>query len=100
MLNTAWLFIGVVSVLITAGAILTPDDGWAILLGVAGFVSWGIFAYAALEITVPTDATTYQFTLPIVTMYGVIMSLIPGYIALTGPTEIVGRWRDADIDEI
>lgn len=100
MIESAWLFIGAFSVLLTFAVVLVPDDGWAIVLGIAGFLSWAFFAYGGLQVTVVAEAVTYEFTMPIVTLFGVIMSFIPGYIALTGPADMITGWRRADADEM
>lgn len=100
MILAAWLFIGTVATLVTAGTILVPDDGWAIVLGVAGFVSWAIVAYGAFDVTVVGDSVTYSFAMPIVTLFALIMSIIPGYIALTGPVDLITSWRTTDADEL
>jgi len=100
MIASSWLFIGAVATLITFATILTPDDGWAIVLGVAGFVCWGLFSYGALEVTIVSGAVTYQYSMPVVGLFGVVMALIPGYIALTGPAELIGNFRGADADDV
>jgi hypothetical protein len=100
MIASSWLFIGVVAFLITILTVLVPDDGWAIVLGIAGFLSWAFFAYGALEVTVIRNAVTYQYSLPVVTFFGVIMSLIPGYVALTGPANVITEYRKGDPDEL
>lgn len=100
MISTVWLFIGAIATLVTAGTIHTSDDGWAIVLGIAGFLTWGLFAYGALEVTIVRNAVTYQYSMPIVTLFGLIMSLIPGYIALTGPADAIRNYRSGDPDEL
>jgi hypothetical protein len=100
MLESGWLFLGCVATLVTAGTVLTTDDGWAIVLGVVGFVSWGMFAYASLDVVAVGDAVTYNFTLPVMTLFGVMMSLLPGYIALTGPVDLITGYRSATADDL
>lgn len=100
MLESAWLFIGVVATVVTFGCVMTPDDGWAILLGVVGFLSWGAFAYGGFDITVVGDSVTYSFANPAVSFWGLIMSLIPGYIALTGPADIITNYSRVDADDL
>lgn len=100
MLESVYLFIAVCSLIFTIATILTPDDGWAIVLGLAGFLSWGVLAYASLNIVVVADAVTYEFTQPIATFFCVIMSLIPGYVALTGPADAILNYKRADGDDL
>jgi len=94
------LFIGAVGVLLTFATVLTPDDGWAIVLGATGFVTWGLFAYSGLDIVVVTDATTYTFAEPVVVIFGLLMALIPGYVALTGPADIITSYARVDADDL
>jgi len=110
MLESAWLFTGAISAIVSLVAILTQtqaaatipqDDGVAIVAGVIGFVSWGVFAFGALNVRVVGDAVTYTFSMPSVAILATILALVPGYIALTGPAEIVAsRYRNPSTDEI
>lgn len=100
MLQSAWLFIGGLAVLTSAAAMLTQDDGQAIVVGVLGFISWGVFAYGSLDVRVVGDSVTYSFGEPAITVLAVAFSLLPAYVALTGPTELVGRARDADPQDL
>lgn len=100
MLESAWLFVGVVAVLSTAGALLTSDDGMAILLGVTGFGTWGMAAYGALDVTVVSNGSRVAETMPEVTILCAGLSLIPLYIALTGPVDIVRRAQNPRAEEI
>lgn len=93
MLESAWLFIGAVAILTTGAAVVTPDDGVAIVAGAMGFVSWGVWTFGSLNVRVIGDSVTYTFSMPSVTLLGIALALIPGYIAITGPVEIVGRAR-------
>lgn len=98
MLQSAWLFVGLVAILATIGALLTDDDGIAIITGALGFVTWGIFAYGALNVEVAEAPEPY--VMPEVTILAVALALIPGYIALTGPVEIISRARDTDLQDV
>lgn len=100
MLQSAWLFIGTLAIITTTGALLVQDDAMAIILGVAGFLTWGFFAYGALDVRVSTEAVTYSYSLPSVTILAVGFAIIPGFIALTGPTELVGRAREARPEDL
>jgi len=106
MLESAWLFVGTVAVLSTGAAVLapvlSPSDGdvLAIVLGVAGFVSWGVWTYGTLNIVVVGESVTYSFAQPSLTLLGVMLALVPGYVALTGPVEVVSRARDGDMRDV
>ncbi len=94
MLLQAWLFIGAVAALTTGAALWTADDSIAILTGVLGFISWGLWAYGALNLQIVRDATTYTYTQPEVALLGVALAIVPGFIALNGPVEMMARYRD------
>jgi len=100
MLESAWLFIGAVAVLVTAAAVLTTDDGVAIMAGVVGFILWGMWTWGSLDVRVVGDSVTYSFTMPGVTFVGIMLALIPGFIALTGPIDIAKRARTPEADDI
>jgi hypothetical protein len=103
MLQSAWLGIGFIALCATAvavstktkGAMLFPnDDGVAIYSGVVGFIAWGFVAYGSLNVRVAGDSTVHSFSMPSVTLFAVMMAVVPGFIALTGPVDIVRRARD------
>jgi hypothetical protein len=101
MLLAVWLFVGLVATLATGLALLTDDDGIAIFAGALGFVSWGTWTYGAFDIERPIEgATELTFSEPAVAILGIGLALIPGFIALTGPVEIISRYRDPDLDDI
>jgi hypothetical protein len=94
MLESAWLFIGVTALLTTGGAVLTNDDALAIVMGGLGFINWGLVAYGAFDVRTVSSGVTIQFTMAPVALFAVVMSLLPLYIALTGPLALVNRNRD------
>lgn len=100
MLESAWLFIGVCAILATGLALYTNDNGVAMMMGVLGFVTWGVWTFGTLDVTVVGDSTTYSFTMPAVTILGIVLALVPGFIALTGPIDLIGRARRPEIDEV
>jgi len=101
MLLSAWLFIGFVALSSTGVALSTQttaatqmpaDDGIAIISGVLGFLSWAMWSFGAFNIEIATDSgSTLSYTLPPVAILGIVLALLPGYIALTGPAEIIRR---------
>jgi len=94
MLESGWLFVGGVAVLATAAAVLTTDDGVAIVAGVAGALSWGIWSFGTLNVEVVDGAGgTITFTSPALTLLGVAFALLPLFVALTGPVALVDRAR-------
>jgi len=110
MLESAWLFIGFIALSVTAVAVLTQtqgaalipnDDGVAIVSGTVGFVSWAIWTYGTLDVEVVSDAGVEVFSMPSVTFFGIVMALIPAYVALTGPAEIIAsRYKDPRAEDL
>lgn len=101
MLLSVWLAIGVIATLSTGLALLTTDDGVAIVTGVLGFLGWTLWSYGALDIQRPVEgATSLTFSEPFVTLFGIGIALIPAFIALNGPVEIIARYRDATVEDI
>lgn len=100
MIESAWLFTGGLATLATIGALLTTDDGMAIITGVLGFISWGVWTFGTLEVIVVRDAVTYSYSMPSITFVGLAFALVPAYIALTGPVEIVARYRKPSQDDV
>lgn len=106
MLESAWLFTGVIGILATASTIYfaaansPEDDAVVIASGAMGFITWGIWTYGTLNVEVVDGGAEFTFTMPELTLLGVALALIPGVLALTGPTEIVSRYRDGDPREL
>lgn len=101
MLQATWLFIGVIAALATGIAVLTSDNGVAIVAGALGFIAWGIWGFGAFDITIVTDSGgTETFTYPAVAILGFVLGVIPGYIALTGPVDLVSRARDTTPEDL
>jgi len=106
MLESGWLFTGVVAVLLTVLALLTQTsavrhfgqaDGISIVLGALGTIAWGIFAYGSLDVVVVDGGVTIAFTMPTLTLLSIAMSIVPIYVMLTGPYEILSqRYQDMD----
>jgi len=91
MLESGWLFTGTLAILATTAALLVSDDGLAIVTGTAGVVTWGVWTYGTINVEVAADSATYTFSMPELTLLGIMMALLPAYIALTGPVELVSR---------
>jgi hypothetical protein len=109
MLESAWLFVGRIAfvwTLVTVGAAVYVDsrdesgDALATVAGALGVVMWGVWTYASLGIEVVDGGTTVTFEHPELTILGVAMALVPAYIALTGPIELVNRYRQAGPDDL
>lgn len=98
MLQSAWLFIGLIAILTTGIAVSTrtrfvgvyeQSNSVAITSGIAGFISWMYLAYGSLDVVIVGDSVTYSFSMPAVTIFAIMMGIIPGLIALTGPANLI-----------
>lgn len=109
MLQSTWLMITFIALCATAVAVsmktkaagfVGNDNGVAIFSGVVGLISWGLVAYGSLNIVVVGDSVTHSFSMPSVTYFAIMMALIPAYVALTGPVEIISRARQPDAKDL
>lgn len=100
MLQSAWLFIGAIALIATISAVYTTQDGIAVISGVAGFLAWGVFTFGAFQVRVVTQCCVFTRTMPAAAILAVALSLIPAYIALTGPIELVARARNPDMEDV
>lgn len=106
MLESMWLFIGRVAfvwtLLVVGGAVYLDarDDGLAIVGGIIGFVMWGVWTFGTLNVEVVDAGVVYEFSSPAATLLGIALALVPGYIALTGPIEIIDRAADTRLEDI
>lgn len=106
MLESSWLFVGAIAFIMTlvtlgAAAFENPgDDVLTMITGTVGFVSWGVWTFGTLDITVISQGTELSFSQPELTFLGIVMALVPGYLALTGPFELVKRARDTEMGDV
>lgn len=101
MLESAWYTIAIVAILATSGAVLTKDDALATILGIVGFISWAVWTFGSLNVVVITSSgTVVTYASPAATILGIAFTLLPGYIALTGPIEAMSRYRDGQMDDL
>jgi len=92
MIESGWLFAGAVAILATGVALGTDDDGVAILGGTAGTITWGVWTFGSLNVDVVADSgSVVTVTNPSLTLLGIALALVPAYVALTGPVELVQR---------
>lgn len=101
MLESAWLLMAIVALTVSGLALLTDDDALAVVLGAVGVVAWGMVAYGSLDVRVVGDSVTYTFSMPAVTIFAVICSLVPGFVLVAGPPNLLGsRVRQPSHDEL
>jgi uncharacterized membrane protein len=104
MLESAFLLVGVLAfgwtlvTLYAAVAARSDDktgDAVAMMAGVVGFVIWGVWTFGTLNVDVVTDSgSIVTVSNPELTLLGIVMALVPGYIALTGPIDLIYRAVD------
>lgn len=111
MLESTYLFIGAVAVLTTSFAVVSTQTiarGWygkrannvAEIGGLLGMFSWWLLAYGSLDIRVVGDAVTYSFSQPAVTIWCLMMSIPPLYVAVKGPLEALVRPTETRAEEV
>lgn len=106
MLESAWLFVGRVAfawtvlVAIAALWVNVRDDLIVIVGGTAGFVMWGVWLFGALNVEVASNGTVLDFAMPPVAVLGLVMALVNGYLAITGPIEVIARAQDTRLDDM
>lgn len=100
MIESAFLFVGVVALVWTlatlAAAVVANNgnpaaDALASNAGVVGFVLWGVWTFGSLNIEVANGTTVYTFTHPELALVGIVMALVCGYVAITGPLDLIYR---------
>lgn len=113
MLESAWLFIGAVSTLwtvLTIGTAVYMDtgddfqimtgDSFVTLMGAVGTVSWGVWTYGTLDVSVVSDSATHTFTMPGITILGIAFAIVPFIFFLTGPINLARQAREPNVDQI
>lgn len=100
MLESAWLMIAAVAIIVSGLALMSDDDALGMVLGAVGVVAWGMVAYGSLDLRVVGDSVTYTFQMPAVTMFAVACAFVPGFVLIAGPPNLLGsRLRDPRQDE-
>lgn len=95
-----WIFTGVVAAGATYVSITTENDQIAIISGLIGTVSWLLFAFYSLSITIyDANGSPQTDRYPAAAAWGLVMASPNLYIALTGPLEIVHN-RDQVREEV
>jgi hypothetical protein len=108
MLQGAWLFIGFAALLMTLGtlaiaAVSTPQgagDALTMVGGTVGFLLWAMWAVGALSVTTYSGGSEFTNSHPELAVLGVALAMVPGYLALTGPIDLIGRYRNAGTNDL
>lgn len=113
MLESAWLFIGVIAFLWTVATIgmalyLDPRDNFRMLsgesfvqlAGAVGTVAWGMWTFGALDVRVVGASVTYSFTMPAIAVLGIAFAIVPFFFFITGPIQLFSQARNPDVDEL
>lgn len=86
----AWVFVGFIGACASYISVTTDNDQVAIISGCIGLISWLLFAYFSLSITVyDTNGSPHTTRYPAMALWGLAMAAPNLYVALTGPLEIL-----------
>lgn len=88
MLQFTFIFVGLVALTATAQTLRTADDQLAILSGLIGALSWGLWSYSALDVVIISNGTQYAASYPSLAAFGVALVVPNLFVALTGPLRI------------
>lgn len=90
MMQTVFIFLGVLAASLFAAALYTRDDSAAIVSGLLDFVVWGVWAFACFNVEVSDGAgsiVTREY--PALAIIAAVFALIGLYVALTGPVALL-----------
>jgi hypothetical protein len=84
------IFIGLVAAGATFLSVTTTNNEIAIIAGVIGAVTWLLFAFFALDVTIVDDSGTIsKVRYPALAAWGLMMMAPNAFVALTGPLQII-----------
>ena len=99
MLQHTLIFLGVVALVATTITLRTSDDELAIIGGLAGTLSWALWAYSTLNVVATSGGSEFTYSYPSLALFGLAMAIPNFYVALTGPLHIA-RDRSQLTEEI
>jgi len=99
MLQHTLIFLGVVALVATTLALRTSDDQLAIVGGLAGTLSWLLWAYSTLNVIAVSGGSEFTYSYPSLAAFGVAMAIPNLFVALTGPLQIA-RNREQLTNEV
>lgn len=101
MIYQGWLFVAAVGVLAAYVTLTTPEDDVAIMFGLVGLLTWGLFSYQSLYIEVlaggKTDPITYSY--PAMSIWGLAMAVTCLYVVINGPIGLIDQRRNKLADD-
>jgi hypothetical protein len=104
MIESAHLWLGtaafVWTVVAIGAAVWTDANGLVTLSGVIGFVLWGVWSFASLNIIVHSGGSEFAFSHPELTVVGVMLAVPCAYLALTGPLETAKRANSTRLEDV
>jgi hypothetical protein len=104
MIASVYLWLGtaafVWTVMALVAAVATDANGLVTLSGVIGFVLWGVWSFAGLDIVVYSGGSSFDVASPELTLVGVVLAIPCGYLALTGPIETVSRAARGRLEDV
>lgn len=96
MLQSAWLFLGVLGAAALAVSYLTVDDDVGIVSGALAVVVWALFGYGALNVQMVTDSGTTAMSMPALAMLGGVLAALALLPVLRGPVGLFRQSRSND----
>jgi hypothetical protein len=99
MMQTVFVFLGVLAAGLFAATLFTGDDTAAIVTGLLDFVVWGVWAFAAFNVEIATDSgsiVTREY--PALAIIAAVFALIGLYVALTGPVALLDPARHSPME--
>lgn len=88
MLQHTLIFVGVVALVATTISLRTGDDQLAIISGLAGTLSWSLWAYSTLNVVAVSGGSEFAYSYPSLAAFGIAMAIPNLFVALTGPLQI------------
>lgn len=100
MIWQGWLFLGVVAFASTYVTLTTSQDDIGIMFGLVGLLSWALFSFQSLNVTVlaggATDPISYSYAA--VSVWALAMAVTNLYVVLNGPIAIIDQRGRAEAE--
>lgn len=108
MLESAWLLMGGLGTLwmlfsLISMTIFHPSSGGSTIqffTAVLAFICYGVFTYGSLDVTVVGDSVTYSFTMPTISLAGLVLTVASLFLVLSEPIDALSQWKRPDPEEL
>lgn len=101
MIWQGWLFLGLIAFAATYVTLTTNEDDVAIMFGLVGLLTWGLWSFQSLSVVVWPDGSSSAeiYSYPMFSMWGVAMAVTCLYVVLNGPIALVDQRRNDLTDD-